>query len=117
MKRLPHARKALIDAAKIRDYLLDPYHGDGGPKAAAFFRYGFERKDWQVLARALIEHVAENLAYFSKVEDGQEVWVVEGALRTPSGAWPLVRSVWAIKDGGLPRLLSAYRIKVKYDPQ
>ena len=115
MPRMPRAYRAEIEPRKVRDYLLDEDHDEGGTKALFFAGYGFRRQHWEILAQALLEHARENPAYLSQVIDDQEKWLVEGAIRAPNGAWPLVRSVWALKNTGKPRLLSAYRIsKVKH---
>ena len=116
MLKLPNATAVVIDPRKIRDYLLDITHKKGGAKAREFIRYGFERSHWPVLSLALLAHVFENPAYFTRVVQEQERWAVEGPLSTPIGKRPLVRSVWAMKNGVTPHLLSAYKIpKVKND--
>jgi hypothetical protein len=51
--RIPGAARAVVDDAKIRDYLLSPEHPIGGPKARFFKSLGFSRNDW-VAVRQII---------------------------------------------------------------
>lgn len=50
---LPKADEAVIDPAKIRDYLLSPEHPVGRFKARFFAALGFRRDRWEELASAL----------------------------------------------------------------
>jgi hypothetical protein len=57
--RLPHAELAVVSAAKLRDYVLNPAHPQGGPKARVFAAVlGLTRADWQYLRRQLLAGVA-----------------------------------------------------------
>ena len=47
--RIPGADNAVIDEAKIRDYLLSSGHRVGSAKAKFFSQIGFEQQDWIVL--------------------------------------------------------------------
>ena len=48
---LPRAQDAIISETKLVEYLLDPSHPENGGKAAFFFSLGFNRRDWETLAR------------------------------------------------------------------
>lgn len=80
-------------------------------KAKFFLAFGFTLAQWQVLRDALAHHVVTH-EYSTEIplDDGVK-YVIEGALQTPDGRNPLVRSVWMI-DGGrsYPRLISAYAL-------
>jgi hypothetical protein len=108
MTKLPNADLALIEVEKIRDYLLNLDHPEGGPKAAFFHLQGFERARWELLAAALKDHALRGHARFSKERRGRRSWEVDGLLETPSGKWPLVRAIWVIENYSVPRLVSAY---------
>src|SRR5260370_30737091 len=50
--RLPKADAVIIAKEKITDYLLNPQHPDGAPKAVFFAGHGFTAENWQILAEA-----------------------------------------------------------------
>lgn len=110
--RLPDARKAVAERDKIVQYLLNPAHPDGMSKAKFFLALGFRPEEWQRLAEALRElgrayPVAEKMdtAHGTK-------YIVIGALRTPSGQMPTVKSVWVVDRGSVaPRLVTAYPLE------
>jgi hypothetical protein len=52
---LPNPDRALVDAAKVRDYLLSAEHPVGRFKAAVFVAAGHRRDDWAVLQTDLLE--------------------------------------------------------------
>jgi len=51
--KLPNADLAIIEVTKLRDYLLDVDHVDGGPKAPLLVSMGFRRDHWQELEAAI----------------------------------------------------------------
>lgn len=51
--RLPNRENAIVEAEKVRDYLLNPSHPDGWGKSEFFTTMGFRPDGWQVLAEAL----------------------------------------------------------------
>jgi hypothetical protein len=103
---VPNAAQAVIVDPKITDYLLK-----NPGKARFFLGFGFTPAQWQVLRDALLRHVVTH-EYVKEIplDDGVK-YVVEGALQSPDGRNPQVRSVWMI-DGGRssPRLISAYAL-------
>ncbi len=44
---VPKATEANVATEKVRDYLLNPEHPDGGSKAAWFRSLGYARDHWQ----------------------------------------------------------------------
>lgn len=103
---VPNAAHAVIAVPKITNYLLK-----NPGKAKFFLRFGFTLPRWQVLRDALLQHVV-TLEYVKAVilDDGVK-YVVEGALQSPDGRNPQVRSVWMIDgDRNSPRLISAYAL-------
>lgn len=91
---------------KVTDYLLKH------PGNAQFFvGFGVTLAQWQVLRDALLRSVVTHeYAREIPLADGVKS-VVEGALQSPDGRNPQMRSVWMI-DGGrsAPRLISAYAL-------
>src|SRR5260370_28970641 len=107
--RLPKADAVIIAKEKITDYLLNPLHPDGAPKAVFFAAHGFTAENWQILAEAF-GRLAANAEQAQQVisRHGQK-YVVDGPLATPVGRMPIVRTVWIIDQGGdTPRLVTAY---------
>ncbi len=102
----------IVDREKIVDYLLNPAHRYGASKARFFARFGFKPEQWELLAEALRAHGrAHEVAQRTETGYGPR-FVVEGALDTPSGRRPKVRSVWQQDEGTIaPRLISAYPLE------
>ena len=109
---LPNARETLVDRTKIVDYLLSPTHPQGRGKTRFFYSLGFRPERWRELAEALRRQGAEHPV----VEVAESVYgsryVVDGALRSPDGRNPPVRTVWILDRGAeVPRLVTAYPIR------
>jgi hypothetical protein len=51
--KLPNANSAIVDEAKVRDYLLSPEHPVGHFKARVFMAAGYRRQAWQRLREDL----------------------------------------------------------------
>lgn len=103
---VPNAAQAVSADSKITEYLLK-HPG----KAKFFLGFGFTLAQWQALRDALLRHVvAHEYVKHILLADGVK-YVVEGALQSPDGRNPQVRSVWMI-DGGrrYPRLITAYAL-------
>ena len=107
--RLPNARLAVVEQAKICDYLLNPTHRFGASKARLFTRFGFSLDAWEVLAVALKQHGAENEVARVKETGFGPRCEVEGEMAAPDGRRPRVRTVWQVDEGqDGPRLVTAY---------
>lgn len=107
--RLPNANLALVERQKIVEYLLNREHPDNGGKADFFIALGFGTNDWETMAaavRVLAMHSSVSLSMES--EHGKK-YIVDGAIATPSGKTPMVRTVWIVDTGEtIPRLVTAY---------
>ena len=111
--KLPHAENAYVPEAKIVQYLLNLEHKSGGmDKAVYFMSFGFTLEDWQLLAKALLDH-AEAYDIVNMIEKSEGVsYALEGELMTPDGRNPRVRTVWAIdNESTSPRFITAYPAK------
>ena len=58
--KLPNADLAIVEEAKICDYLLSSSHPVGTAKAEFFGDFGFTAENWAVFAVALRQHGLEN---------------------------------------------------------
>ena len=104
---LPYLAQAVIEEPKITRYLLlNP------SKAGFFLAFGFTIARWDILRDALILHAATHeVTAIVGVPYGTN-YVIEGALVTPDGRSPGVRSVCIVKTGEIaPRFVSAYPTK------
>ena len=109
MTSLPNAAEAIVDAVKVRDYLLNPGNLQNRGKAGQFGKYGFRRDDWQVLADALLAHAVVNNVVRTASSPHGVKYVVQCSLETPDRRNPCLRSVWFLNAGGQrPRLVTAY---------
>ena len=106
--RLPNADRAIVDPAKVRDYLLSPEHPVGHAKARVFAALGFRRAEWPALQAALLAHgqareaTAVGSAYGQKYE-------VRGSLQGLTGREAPVVTVWIVLHAeDAPRLVTAY---------
>lgn len=57
--KLPGAAAAIVDPAKVRDYLLSPDHPVGHAKARFFTSLGFTQDNWPQLRDALLRLALE----------------------------------------------------------
>lgn len=112
MLEIPNKVNAVVDRAKIQDYLLSREHPDGRSKARFFQSLGFAAQRWEVLAAALKQHLLDNEAQHCQTTPFGMKWIVEGPISTPKGSEPLVRSIWfTATDAGEPRLVTVYPIR------
>ena len=106
--RLPNAESARVELAKITRYLLSLDSERGRSKAKFFMEFGFNQDEWQRLADALLVHGGSHeVASFIETQHGMK-FTVDGALQTPDGRNPRVRTVWMIyHDSDEPWLITA----------
>jgi hypothetical protein len=101
---VPQAAQATVAESKITRYLLTNRR-----KAGYFLSFGFTVTKWDILRDALLAHVAS----YDVVEVEQTAYganyVVEGALSTPDGRNPIIRTVWFLEAGAtISRFNTAY---------
>jgi hypothetical protein len=106
---LPNAEQAVVEPAKLRDYLLAHVHPVGRFKARFFCGLGYTPDGWQVLRDDLLR-----LASSGGAEPGEpgfygQKFTVSGTLTGPNGRSATVKSVWLVPpDGDAPRFITAY---------
>lgn len=109
--KLRNAHLAVVDRAKILEYLLNEAHPDNGGKARFFALLGFSRDDPELLMTELRKVAEHGEAVKSGESMHGEKYIVEGWLSAHTQAdrqWR-VRTVWIIDRGGdAPRLVTAY---------
>lgn len=106
--RLPAANLALVDPAKIRDYLLSPEHLVGRYKASFFNALGYSREDWRRLEEAFRYLISSEDAVPGNASEFGEKYEVRGTLEGPAGRRAEVVTVWIILTGEtIPRFVTA----------
>jgi hypothetical protein len=112
--KLPNATKAVVERDKILVYLLNPEHQIGASKAQFFTRFGFSAGKWEQLAEALLVHGQTHEVKRVRETNFGPRYEVEGALKTPGGREPFIRSVWQMDKGTVaPRLITAYPLEAR----
>jgi hypothetical protein len=107
--RLPNAERAIVDDAKVRDYLLSPTHPVGRFKSVFFIALGFSVDHWESLRDALLE-----LARTVDATPGQRSpfgskFEIRATLQGPSGRQADVMTVWMVSNGqDFPHLITAH---------
>jgi hypothetical protein len=107
--KLPDPRRAIVEREKITEYLLNDAHPDNGGKASFFIAHGFSQEGWLTLASAFLKLAQETDVAITMESSHGIKYIVDGALSTPSGKRPTVRTVWIVDRGSEnPRLVTAY---------
>jgi hypothetical protein len=108
-RRLPSAERAIVDATKITEYLLNASHPDNGGKARFFESLGFSPAAPMLLAAALRGQATSGEVVQESMSTHGTKYVVDGQFEAPDGRRRAVRTVWIIDAGQeLPRLVTAY---------
>ncbi len=114
MTKLPNIDAAVIEDAKLVDYLLNPVHPRGAAKAQFLAAFGFSQADHTVLHDALIAHATANDVASSRQSSHGARFEVDGPLLTPDGRAPVVRVVWYIRASeDFPRLVTLIPRRVR----
>lgn len=109
-QRLPHAELAVIPAAKLRDYVLNPAHPQGGPKARVFAAVlGLTRADWRYLRDQLLAGVQVAPATPRGSTQWGDLYEVRVDVQGRNGRTARVRTGWILRfDDERPHLTTAY---------
>ncbi len=109
MKPLPHASRARAEERKIREYLLNLAHADGGPKARFFRNRGFDQADWEGFADALRHHARHNAVHDEEATEYGTIYRLDCNIPTPDRQNPCIRTVWEIRENDeRPRLITVH---------
>lgn len=106
---MPNGNRAIVDPAKLLDYVLSEVHDDGKHKARVFARaLGFTRRDAGELKRQLL--VAADVGDAVRVDENRygAKYLIDCRMKGPAGC-AQVRSVWIVDPrDDIPRLVSCY---------
>lgn len=97
--RLPGHDRVVVDAAKIRDYLLSDSHPIGRFKAPFFLALGYSRDDWQRLENDLRGLASIGDAQAAEENPYGQKYLIRGTLKGPTGRMRTVMTVWIVLRG------------------
>ena len=97
--RLPNCKRAVVDDAKVRDYLLSSSHPLGRLKAAFFGALGFSQDNWHDLRDRLLGMARVNDASRGQASDFGQKFEVRGTLQGPLGRSAEIVTVWMVPTG------------------
>jgi hypothetical protein len=106
---VPGAERAVVDPAKVRDYLLSSVHPVGRFKAVVFFALGYTVEQWELLRDDLLALALSGIAVPGQASPFGQKYEVSGTLRGPNGREAQFTSVWlAPPDDEAPRFITAF---------
>jgi Domain of unknown function (DUF6883) len=107
--KLPAAERALIEPAKVHDYLLSREHPVGRFKAAFFESLGYSADAWRQLEADLgALAIAGEAILGDQTKYGQK-YEVRGTLHRPSSRPASVVTAWIVRWGeDTPRFVTAF---------
>ncbi|MFO7904661.1 MAG: DUF6883 domain-containing protein [Planctomycetota bacterium] len=107
---IPDARRAVIAPEKVRDYLLNLEHADGGSKAIWFHSLGYSRDQWQLLVDDLmaIARERERDEFDTETTQFGIKHKASGSVGRPNHRPGSVLTVWIVEDDDPPRLVTVY---------
>jgi hypothetical protein len=107
--RLPNPERAVVDAAKVRDYLLSFEHPVGRFKAAVFASVGYSRTSWAVLQADLLASAFLDGANPGRPTPYGQSFRLPAKFKGPSGRLLSVITLWLVHgDEDFPRLVTVY---------
>ena len=106
---LPNADRAVVEDAKVRDYLLSPTHPVGRFKSVFFVSLGFSADQWSLLRDALRELARTGIAAPGQPSPFGLKFEIHAILRGPSGRQADVVTVWMVSNGEVfPHFITAH---------
>jgi len=107
--KLPGIDRAVVNADKIREYLLSQAHPVGRFKAAFFAGVGYSAAEWEVLVADLRGHAVENQASATEANEYGQKYEIRGTMGRPAGKTAVVVAVWIVLHGeDFPRFVTAF---------
>lgn len=107
--RLPNAESAIVDEAKVRDYLLLAANPRSRGKPAFFHSLGYGLDNAELLRQALLKIAESDTAEEGKPSPFGRKFEIRATLSGPSGRTARINTVWIIETGTTaPRFVTAY---------
>lgn len=107
--KIPHSERGVIDAEKVRSYLLSTAHPVGRLKAGFFRRLGYAADDWERLVSDLrSQHLSRDATMSERTAYGQK-YEIRATLVGPAGVSTEVVTIWIVLSGEeAPRFITAF---------
>ena len=106
---LPNANRAVVDANKLRDYLLSSSHPVGRFKATVFFALGYSAAGWELLRDDILAIARTRQAVPGLSGPFGRKFEVNGILTGPNGRSADIRTIWLVRsEDEAPRFVTAY---------
>ena len=106
---LQNADRAVVEDAKVRDYLLSSTHPVGRFKSVFFAALGFSADQWTLLRDALLELARTGDATPGQASPFGLKFEIRAILRGPSGRQAAVVMVWLVSNGqDFPHFITAH---------
>jgi len=106
---LPGIERAVVDSAKLRDYLLAPSHPIGRFKATFFASLGYTQEEWEILSADLKQHAKTGDIREGDASPYGQKFEVRGRPSGPAGREAQVVAVWIVlRDEDFPRFITAF---------
>ncbi len=107
--RLPNADRAVVEDAKVRDYLLSSSHPVGRFKSVFFIALGFSSEQWLLLRDALLDQARKEDAAAGQPSPFGLKFEIRATLTGPTGRQASVVTVWMVLIGqNFPHFVTAY---------
>lgn len=107
--RPPGVERAVVETAKVRDYLLSDSHPVGRFKAAFFLTLGYSPTRWEALAADLQSHLMSNDAVATDHNEYGQKYEVRGRVESPTGKAAVLVAVWIVlRREDFPRFVTAF---------
>lgn len=104
----PDAENSIVAKEKLCDYLLNPAHPVGGPKAAWFAKIGYTRENWTELRNDLLAIATLCQNFVAKPSPYGVKYETVGEVGTENHRPGTVVAVWIVEENLPPRLVTAY---------
>jgi len=104
----PDAENSIVTKDKLCDYLLNPLHPVGGPKAAWFTSLGYTQENWTELRDDLLAVAMSSENFIAKASPYGVKYERVGDLGTEGHRPGIVVAVWIVEENFAPRLVTAY---------
>jgi len=106
--KLPNGSKAIVEEAKLIDYVLSQTHPIGRFKARFFASLGIGAENWELLQSALLRMAVSEDAKLGQATEFGQKYLIPGHLEGPQGSAEIL-SVWIILAGeDTPRFVTVY---------
>jgi len=106
---LPGSDHAVVDDAKVRDYLLSTTHPVGKFKAAFFRALGYTSTDWPRLRDDLVDVARAGDAEPTDATEYGQKYEMRATITGPAPRSATVVTVWIVReDEDFPRLVTVY---------